>query len=208
MRHNVGKRSEGNIILPQEIWNLRVSLQWVLHLHLVCLLRSPPVWSRKMNDRILHPDICFICRTPSPYTGFTTDEEGKLLRISCSYNDSKSLKSEIPSPFLHLSAIHQLSHLSISWHFLLSALMWLNLWYIVRGFSQWQDYKMPDASLLVPLKLPLNMFLFDTNYSWSVGGKPDPIDSSNCCESWEVNSSFRIWHKNLASNQANFLFIL
>lgn len=111
---------------------------------------------------------------------------------------------KVKSPLLF--PIHQLSHLSIFWHLLLSALMWLNLWYIVRGFSQWQDYKMPDTSLLVPLKFFLNMFLFDTNYSWSVGGKPDPMDSSNSCEGWEVNSSFRIWHKNLASNQANFLF--
>jgi len=56
---------------------------------------------------------------------------------------------------------------------------------------------MPDTSLLVPLNLSLNMLLFDTNYLWSVGGKPDPIDSSNSCESWEVNSSCRISHKNL-----------
>lgn len=113
-----------------------------------------------------------------------------FVRISCPHNDGKSLKSEIPSPFLQLSAIRHLNHFSIFWHFLLYALMWLNLWYIVGEFSQWQDLKMPDTSLLVPLKLSLSMFLFDTNYSWSVGGKPDPIDFSNFYESWEVNSSF------------------
>lgn len=33
MRHDVDRRGEGNIILPQEIWNLGVSLEWVLPLH-------------------------------------------------------------------------------------------------------------------------------------------------------------------------------
>lgn len=36
-----------------------------------------------------------------------------FVRISCSYNDGKSLKSEIPSPFPQLSAIGLLRHLGI-----------------------------------------------------------------------------------------------
>lgn len=176
-------------------------------MHLDWLLRSLFVWSRKMNDQILHPDIRFIYSTYVLCAlRFFQVVRANFVRISCLYNDGKSLKREIPSPFLQLSAIRQLSHLSIFWHFLFSALMWLNLWYIVRGFSQWQDHKMPDTSQLVPLKLSLNMFLFDINYSWSVGGKPDPIDSSNSCESWEVNSSFRFYCKNLVNNKANFSF--
>ena len=77
MRHNVGRRSEGNTILPQETWNSSVSL-WVLPLHLVWLLRSQFVWSKKMNDEIVHADICFICRTRSPYIGCITDDKGKF----------------------------------------------------------------------------------------------------------------------------------
>lgn len=56
------------------------------------------------------------------------------------------------------------------------------------------------------LQLSLNIFLFDTNCTWSVGCKPDPNNSNNSCGSWEVNSSFRICQKNLASNQANLYF--
>lgn len=115
-KHN----SSGNL-------KLSVSVKWVLPLHLDWLLRSQPVWSRKMNDHILHPDICFIYRTYVLCAlGLFQVVRANFVRTSCLYNDDKSLKREIPSPFLQLSAIRQLSHLSIFWHFLLSALMWLN----------------------------------------------------------------------------------
>lgn len=128
------------------------------------------------------------------------------VRISCSYNDGKSPKNWNPLSFspvvCHSSAKPSQCFLTCS-AFCFEV---TKLWYTVRGFSEWQDYKMPETSLVVPLKLSLNTFLFDTNCSWRVGGKLDPTNSSNSCESWEVHSSLRIWHKNLANNEANFLF--
>lgn len=153
------------------------------------------ILSRKLNDHILHPDICFVCRTHTPYILFIKGDECKLFENFLFIKWWPTTEKWKPLSLSQLPAISHLSHLSISWHFLLSALIWLNLWHIVRRFSQWQDYKMPDTSLLVPLQLSLNIFLFDTNCTWSVDGKPDPINSNNFCESWEVNSSFTVWQK-------------
>lgn len=67
-----------------------------------------------MNEQILHPDICYICRTHVLYPfGFFQVKRVNFVRISCPYNDGKSLKSEILYPFLQLPAICHLSHFGI-----------------------------------------------------------------------------------------------